>query len=758
MKIKLIFLLAFVNVCTFLSATTYHIKQDGSGDFTTIQEGINISADTDTILVYAGTYFESINYNSKNITVASLYLTTGDEQHISQTIIDGNNEYRCVRIENCQNISLIGFTIQNGYAVGGSSSGWGGGVLILNLGNGIVSNCRIINNTATLAGGSAVASSSLILKSNTFSENYGIIQGGGLDIECSNITFDPVFLNSVFSNYSPSGCDIYMYDVVSGGYYDVVLDTFTVTDFDEFFISPLNCEASLSVQNHVLEQIDHDLFVAPDGSDDNSGLTPDDPLQTIAWAQTLIKRNDSNPHTIHLALGTYSPTLNNQKFPLGIKHGVTIQGTVPDSTILNGDNQYNLFRYSYYNSEEFPELRIKGITMTNSRDTNDTNSAIKTLKANLLLENVIITDCYGNFTNAILCRDGIYNFKNVQVLDNTGGQAIRISCIYGNNPEPLLSVNMENCLVQDNSPSPDPTSGYGGGLQFTGHLTIPGNYYASLISCDINSNYSSFLNGGAAGTTGLYASNHITADIVNCTFGDNIVIDTTGCVITGATEAEVNIYNSIIYGNVGHSCNLLYESEVNVHHSLLEGGEDNVGFYYPVNALFNWLEGNLNEDPLWLGTGDYPYYLQSESPCIDAGTLDLPDGIELPQYDLAGNPRIFGNTIDMGAYEWQGVGIEEPELPQLSTLTTHLSNYPNPFNPTTTITLELAEAGKIELAIYNIKGQKVKTLLDCTTAPGTYECNWNGKDETGKAVSSGQYIVKLQQNSEETVKKIMLLK
>ncbi len=113
----------------------------------------------------------------------------------------------------------------------------------------------------------------------------------------------------------------------------------------------------------------------------------------------------------------------------------------------------------------------------------------------------------------------------------------------------------------------------------------------------------------------------------------------------------------------------------------------------------------------------------------------------------------------MGAYEWQGVGIEEPEIPQISPLTTQISNYPNPFNPSTSIKLELAEAGKVELVIYNIKGQKVKTLLDCTTTAGIFNCIWNGKERGGKRVASGEYIVKLKVNGEEkAVRKMLLLR
>jgi hypothetical protein len=90
-----------------------------------------------------------------------------------------------------------------------------------------------------------------------------------------------------------------------------------------------------------------------------------------------------------------------------------------------------------------------------------------------------------------------------------------------------------------------------------------------------------------------------------------------------------------------------------------------------------------------------------------------------------------------------------------------LTNYPNPFNPSTTISFELTakDAKNAKLEIYNIKGQKVKTLLDCKTAPGKYNCVWNGRNETGKRVSSGQYTARLTINGEEmAVRKMMVVK
>jgi hypothetical protein len=87
-----------------------------------------------------------------------------------------------------------------------------------------------------------------------------------------------------------------------------------------------------------------------------------------------------------------------------------------------------------------------------------------------------------------------------------------------------------------------------------------------------------------------------------------------------------------------------------------------------------------------------------------------------------------------------------------------LSNYPNPFNPETKIVFDLSESGQAKLVIYNIKGQKVKTLLDCYMSPGRSEMLWNSKDDHGKRVSSGIYFYRLQTPTKILTKKMLLMK
>ena len=757
MKIRFYLLFAFVSFCSLLNSVTYHIKQDGTGNFTTIQEGIIASANSDTILVYPGTYYENIDYLEKSLTVASLYIITPEDSLINQTVIDGNQEARCVKIDECETASIIGFTIQNGKACyANSQDRHGGGIYIESSSNVEINNCIIQNNNAHTGGGIHCNQSVLILAGNTIKHNWGLRGGGGISLfgNITTVEFDENNLNDIYYNYAATGSEIYITEVVQA--MNIYIDTLTVSDPDFFYINPSHKYTFYGLHSKIV-QIDQDIFVSPDGNDDNNGLTPEEPLQTLAWAQTLIKRNDVNPNTIHLSSGTYSPSLNNQKFPLNIKHGVIIKGVSPDETVLDAEEISPLI---CYNSKEdiYVSLNFQNLSIVNAVTFDFPSVAVIDIayQADVYFENIYIRHSTCGIRGAIFCNDGFYHFENIIINNNSGAFGVDLGANYQNN-NPTFEVVINNSIINNNIPGTE--EGSGGALKLNGHSEIIGEYNAQLINCKISENYNNFYNPQTdmGGTSGLYMKDMVLIDAINCTFGDNTLSHSTGCVIT-VNKSELNFYNSILYNNDGYSFNLWEDAVVNISHSLIEGGDDNVNYYYPL-ATVNWLDGNLDENPMFDSLGTYPFALLENSPCINAGTLDLPSGIELPEYDLAGNPRIYGETIDMGAYEFQGdpqsINENAIEIPTI----TQISNYPNPFNPYTTIKLDLAEPGKIEFAIYNIKGQKVKTLLNAYSSKGHFEIIWRGIDDNKKKVASGNYFVKLKVNGEEkAVSKCVLLK
>jgi len=86
-----------------------------------------------------------------------------------------------------------------------------------------------------------------------------------------------------------------------------------------------------------------------------------------------------------------------------------------------------------------------------------------------------------------------------------------------------------------------------------------------------------------------------------------------------------------------------------------------------------------------------------------------------------------------------------------------LGNYPNPFNPSTTISYTLANSARTEIVIYNQKGQKIKTLLQAEKSAGQYETVWNGKDQDNNQVTSGIYLYQLQVDGKTVAREKMML-
>ncbi len=85
-------------------------------------------------------------------------------------------------------------------------------------------------------------------------------------------------------------------------------------------------------------------------------------------------------------------------------------------------------------------------------------------------------------------------------------------------------------------------------------------------------------------------------------------------------------------------------------------------------------------------------------------------------------------------------------------------NYPNPFNPSTRITYQLPRSSEVELVIFDLLGQRVRTLVKGKQEPGTYKVQWDGRDDSGTTVASGIYLLRLSAGNFKQVQKMILLR
>lgn len=101
-----------------------------------------------------------------------------------------------------------------------------------------------------------------------------------------------------------------------------------------------------------------------------------------------------------------------------------------------------------------------------------------------------------------------------------------------------------------------------------------------------------------------------------------------------------------------------------------------------------------------------------------------------------------------------GIGVDSPVFGAARLE----QNYPNPFNPATTIGYTVVESGRINLAVYNVRGGLVNVLQSGVRQPGPYSVIWDGRDTRGVSVSTGVYFYRLQTNDRTITRKMILLK
>jgi len=173
----------------------------------------------------------------------------------------------------------------------------------------------------------------------------------------------------------------------------------------------------------------------------------------------------------------------------------------------------------------------------------------------------------------------------------------------------------------------------------------------------------------------------------------------------------------------------------------------------PPNIIITWEAPNR-------GIESYNVYRDS---------VEIASGVTgLMHIDIAVPPGTYVYNVTAvydGGYEsefsndaWTGSGpATDPNL--MPFVTALYDNYPNPFNPETTISFSTTEAElNTQITIYNLKGQKIKQLINEVLPVGVHSVIWDGTDENNKKVSSGVYLYKMQTGKFEKTKKMILMK
>jgi len=144
---------------------------------------------------------------------------------------------------------------------------------------------------------------------------------------------------------------------------------------------------------------------------------------------------------------------------------------------------------------------------------------------------------------------------------------------------------------------------------------------------------------------------------------------------------------------------------------------------------------------------------------IDIGNDSSP---ALADIDNDGDLDLFVGEREGGIYFYRRIpgttSVDSPEIDLTPQDFFLAQNYPNPFNPQTTIAYRLSQSSRVTLAIYNLLGQRVATLIDAHQPAGQHSVRWDGKDDVGKNVASGIFFYRLETGGLVSTRRLVLLR
>ncbi|MCD4817797.1 MAG: right-handed parallel beta-helix repeat-containing protein [Candidatus Cloacimonetes bacterium] len=461
-------------------------------------------------------------------------------------------------------------------------------------------------------------------------------------------------------------------------------------------------------------------------------------------------------NTILIADGLYSGNWNqNLNWDGNEKHLIIRSVSGPENCIIDCEGAGAGFRFE--NSNQTNSDHIEGITIKNGF-----NRGIICENASPTIFNCIIK----NNNGGISLLDSDSKIINNVIKNNTlvpamyphwiSGGGIFISggspFVFGNKIfqnisytdeiESMaraggVSINNSNCILRNNLIKQNMSSHSPSGVDVFNYSTWD---YHTIIENN------TVFNNNAPSSSGIRVR-------CNTIVRNNIISENSDIGISGySNEPDLQIENNNVWG---HNQNYLNcpEGVGDVSWGTNNNGTACDEFY------------NITEEPLFVSTMDGDFYLSQiaagqdvQSPCVDAGS-GFPNDYNLMNHTTRTDLVCDDDFVDIGFHYWgEQVNITESNIS--SSTIFFLRNYPNPFNPSTTISFELVKPVGYEISIYNIKGQKVFSHKECSqnVKVGINEFVWNGKNLNKKSVPSGVYLYRIKTNGYSKVKRMILLK
>ena len=757
--------LPVIFVCLLLAVNTQADIIHVPADTSTIQGGIYLASDGDTVLVAEDTYYENINFKGKAITVAGLFIMDGDTSHISKTIIDGSQPSHpdsgsvvsFVSGEDTTSI-ICGFTITGG---SGTNLVWeerdykdGGGVLI-NFSGGQVINNKIIDNHINsndlycFGGGISAWGEFIIIRGNNIKNNtVNSYWGGGAGAEL--LTSETLLFenNTVIHNIYTS------LNVAAGG--GVIM--FAGINFS----GKLILSGNLIKENEAYGSSKHDygwgggLYI--------EGASP-------VLTNNIIADNKSG-YGGGLDIRTWSSNVYDAR-------PVLINNTIIKNKARTGAGIYSRKSYpTVFNTILWNNLSSEG--------DNEIDMGITANDQNMLhiFNSITQDDDRSDINNKVFAIDPLFSDSLYHLSENSpavgmGRKNIEVDGVpyqapaydfYGNIRPNTIDTLIDIGAFESSCPANkfvypksleiagektylDPVSDY---LELISDIYNPDNHslnvFARIVSLDdaVKDSVELFDDGnhgdGEAGdlTFGgeLEPINEENEFRLSLSIKDN---DQENYTIFKDTK-RITTSGPVVY----ESCSIVPFAGAAKRLKLFLKNEGSTKTVTGITVKWTTTDTNSVSN-VGLGT--------IKATVIPAGqTVELEQNIFIK---LIGSPDTLNFNIKIysnGYHFWNtnfdittALEKNDQQTPKSYSLS---QNYPNPFNPKTVIGYQLAVSSSVELSIYNILGQKVATLVNKKQAAGSYKVEWDASD-----FSSGIYMYRIitDQGFVHT-KKLVLLK